>query len=197
MQVLAAVDEVAEQLQACGAAKTTAMQDYAIKCYTQILTPLQSAKGHLEAQPFIMDTVALAAHLGALRLLPPVTESLAGLEPRHTFSGASELAWTHCGAAASQAHSVRASVEAAHRKVSRLKGPSPLRNTSQELITNMSGHVHFLPATRVSVAASDQAPSSVLTCSDIFGTERRAELHTGVEQRLCSAPGLHVIDLSR
>ena len=41
-QVLAAVDEVTEQLQACGAAKTTVMQDYAIKCYTQILTPLQA-----------------------------------------------------------------------------------------------------------------------------------------------------------
>jgi len=42
-QVLAAVDKVAEQLQASGKAKTAAMQDYAIKCYTEILTPLQAS----------------------------------------------------------------------------------------------------------------------------------------------------------
>ena len=42
VQVLAAVDKVAEQLQASGKAKTAAMQDYAIKCYTEILTPLQA-----------------------------------------------------------------------------------------------------------------------------------------------------------
>jgi len=41
--VLAAVDKVAEQLQASGKAKTAAMQDYAIKCYTEILTPLQAS----------------------------------------------------------------------------------------------------------------------------------------------------------
>jgi hypothetical protein len=47
LQVLAAVDEVAEQLQACGAAKTAVMQNYAIKCYTQILSPSQASSSTL------------------------------------------------------------------------------------------------------------------------------------------------------
>ena len=49
-QVLAAVDKVAEQLQASGKAKTAAMQDYAIKCYTEILTPLQARPLQCHAQ---------------------------------------------------------------------------------------------------------------------------------------------------
>ena len=44
-QVLAALDRVAEQLQASGKAKTAAMQDFAIKCYTEILTPVQASSG--------------------------------------------------------------------------------------------------------------------------------------------------------
>ena len=43
LQVLAAVDSVAEQLQASAKAKTALMQNYAIKCYTEILTPLQAS----------------------------------------------------------------------------------------------------------------------------------------------------------
>ena len=46
-------------------AKMRAMQDFAIHFYTEILHPVQNARGHVTAFPHIIDTMAIARILSA------------------------------------------------------------------------------------------------------------------------------------
>ena len=56
--------EVSSQQEDTTTAKMTAMREFAIGCYLEILTPLQVAKGELFSRPHILDITAVAGCLG-------------------------------------------------------------------------------------------------------------------------------------
>ena len=60
-----AADSVSERMEVIAAAKRTALQDYIIAFNTQILQPIQIARGVLAVHPHFPDGVKLGALMGA------------------------------------------------------------------------------------------------------------------------------------